>query len=955
MNKRASTREYSAGHLLTTLSGFNDNEKQFLHLFEASSTDGIPTALPTRVPGTCNWIFDDPDFRKWRRSDEQSSILWVYGDAGCGKTALMSLIAEQLRPKVIMAMKEERDMHKLPVLVCSFFCDDKDADRKSVPNVLRSLLYQLFSQRADLVRSAAPHFLKLTSGSPLSYGQLWKILKNVLDNYATGYISLVIDAIDECEESERDLFVDALGAYISKKSHSATNVVKVIVSSRPSVKITDRIASQSQELLLWDKERQRNIKRDIGLLIKDRIQDLKLRTRVSKNTIANLENKLSEKANGMFLWVILVLERLKDSCRSSKTALESMAVEIPSDLESLYRMTLMEIERADRTDRERFAARALQIIVGAYRPLSIEEFRYAVAIQPEHRTLHDLMDRSESNLARFLRGKLKCLVRIYESRIYLVHQSAKDFLIRHYSTRKGVHKSHFDFGTEATHGCLSASCIAFLSLNEFTEIKMFSENMRGFEELPGMLDIPDSPSLSDAPSAPSAPSSEDDTPANPTKETPFFEYASFYWAKHFASCQDTASPKLIEAAVVVCERNTTRLDNWSEQFRRSSSDWVTLPSSLDPSLTAAYFGHGKTIDYLLNHRRHKSSTWLTDQALTWAARMGHYDIVETLLGFDSSLSDAKVESGSPLSWASRNGHAKIVELLIGKGLQINSRDSRGRAPLSLAVGHGHTEIARSLLQVPTINVDIEARNGRTPIFWTVGHESESGLELLRLLLFEGHADLKHRDCRGRTILSVAAEDGDVYIVGFLLDLHYPGVQDLLDDVGDRDGRSPLSWATYYGQITVVEMLCHSGKIDAQLYSVDHRGQNAISLAADRNHANIIRVLAKYDPYGVDRPEENGRTPLSCAVWAGNEKTVRTLLETGLAVVDSISQRGRTPLSFAVADGRRDLVRILIQGGANPDNVHDRDVMAAEQKLRISARNDEEFGRNFRLLKQEIRR
>jgi ankyrin repeat protein len=117
----------------------------------------------------------------------------------------------------------------------------------------------------------------------------------------------------------------------------------------------------------------------------------------------------------------------------------------------------------------------------------------------------------------------------------------------------------------------------------------------------------------------------------------------------------------------------------------------------------------------------------------------------------------------------------------------------------------------------------------------------------------------------------------------------------------------------------------TGRIDVQLASVDKRGQNAVSLAADRSHGEVIKVLAQFYPQGVDCPEESGRTPLSCAMWGSpsNVETVRILIQTGLVDVNRKALNGRTPLSYAAAVGRPDLVRILVQeGGADldiPDN------------------------------------
>lgn len=387
---------------------------------------------------------------------------------------------------------------------------------------------------------------------------------------------------------------------------------------------------------------------------------------------------------------------------------------MPPDLDSLYRDVLTDIENGDHRE---FAARALQIIVGAIRPLSFDEIRYAIAIESGHRILKDVEMNSQPDPERTLRGVLGALINIHNSRVDLVHQSAKDFLIRYYSGPNDQRDSIFSF-EETVSNSLSFSCIAFLSLDDFAERSLVDENLKGLQELPGMQEYLTSVSSSSQSSENQAlTATRDGIPA-------FFEYASLNWAKHFARCRRIASQTLIESAVTLSERNTARLENWSEEFRRSSKNWVTLPPNLNPFLVGAYFNHLHLIQHLLTQHVDESSLLMADEALTWAARLGHYDIVNTFLGFDIKLGGANVDGSRPLCWASRNGHAKVVSLLLTKigSAQINSQDSEGRTPLSLAVGNGHLAVTEMLLASPKIIVDISNSRGWTPLFWAVGKD-----------------------------------------------------------------------------------------------------------------------------------------------------------------------------------------------------------------------------------------
>ena len=257
------------------------------------------------------------------------------------------------------------------------------------------------------------------------------------------------------------------------------------------------------------------------------------------------------------------------------------------------------------------------------------------------------------------------------------------------------------------------------------------------------------------------------------------------------------------------------------------------------------------------------------------------------------------------------------------------QNSKSRTALSLAVENKHSGIVKILLGLKDKNVDTPDRYGWSLLFWTVEqYFDEPGRNIFELLVSDPRIKLKRRDRYGRTILSWAAEIGAIAMVELLLALSNPAVQHLLDDVGDDNGRFPLSWAAWYGQVDMLRLLCSSGRVDAQLQSVDQHGQNVISLAADRNHPEGIKLLAKYDPDGVDRPNSSGRTPLSCAMWGDphNGATVRALLQTGLVNVNYADHNGRTPLSHAAASGRPDLIRILANsGGADLDSIQNADL------------------------------
>jgi ankyrin repeat protein len=861
--------------------------------------------LRPRSPGTCEWISSNNQLREWIL-DEHSSLLCITGDMGSGKSILTSYLVEQM--KTILAVTTQTG--STTVVVCSFFCDDKDVGRNHGQAILRGLLYQILTQRHDLMEHAIARFSEVVP-ERWSILVLWEILRDIMLNPKTGTIVLIIDAIDECEPCSRDRLLAAIKQFLIQKLEPPSTVLKLLMSSRNNVDITEEIEECSKIICLEDAAEVRGVEQDMKLVVKDQLDALAIKAKWPEETRQSLERRIVMKADRNFLWVSLVIQRLKGGPQTKKY-FEKVIEESPRDLDGLYCRILADIE----TENQALAAKILRILVGSFRPLATAEIQIALAIDLDHLTLRSVEEDSDMAVERTIRLVLGPLVRIHDFQVHFVHQSAKEFLLR-LASGKVADLSSFEldlrklYGTSlnSAHLELATACVEFLGLADFEERKVLDENVPAFLELPGATE---------------------ESPWSMDQKPPFFEYSASHWTRHLCGLGVSTPHHLLESSIRISRSGTNCLSNWSDQYRLSSKDYVTLPKDLDPLIVAAFFG----LVLLANKVLEKYPSELQDKskslALSWACRMGHADIAKLLLDHGTPVTGAWVEGGSPISWACVGGHLEIVKLLLDEASssQVNILDGNGRSPLSLAVGSGDLPIAKLLIAREDVDVNITDRTGSSPLLWAIGSKCEpKDLMVLKCLVSEPRVNIAQRDRYGRSVLSWAAEMGALDAVNILLQSSRPDIQSLLDDPGDTDrGWSPLSWAAYSGRCEVVKALCMTGRIDVQLASVDKRGQNAVSLAADRSHGEVIKVLAQFYPQGVDCPEESGRTPLSCAMWGSlsNVETVRILIQTGLVDVNRKALNGRTPLSYAAAVGRSDLVRILVEEGDADLDIPDND-------------------------------
>ena len=137
------------------------------------------------------------------------------------------------------------------------------------------------------------------------------------------------------------------------------------------------------------------------------------------------------------------------------------------------------------------------------------------------------------------------------------------------------------------------------------------------------------------------------------------------------------------------------------------------------------------------------------------------------------------------------------------------------------------------------------------------------------------------------------------------------------NVGDSEGRSPLSWAARNGHEEVVEILLEQEAANPD--KSDNFGQTPISFAAQNGHEGVAKILLRREEVDPNKPARSGRTPLLFAAWNGQEGVVKILLEQGEVNPDKPTSWGQTPLSYAAEYGQEGVVKILLERGeVNPD-------------------------------------
>ena len=342
--------------------------------------------VPKAHQTTFRWVFQCSDFSQpqtsfvsWLRSG--NGIFWINGKAGSGKSTLMRFIYDNSQTRQVLTEWANGTTLSLSVF---FFWNSGTLEQRSQCGLLRSLLFEVLREYTDLIPVVLPwlwarrYSATLDPSGVSEHNQL--SLAQVKEAFATLVhqkkvplkLCLFIDGLDEYEGDH-----EKIAEFFMTLSQSLS--VKICVSSRPLLVFEDAFAGcpnlKLQDLTLVDIENYVH-------------SQLTTHSRYQRHAFEEpmraplLEHEIVTRADGVFLWVRLVVDSLLSGLgnRDDIIDLEKRLRTLPGDLEKLYQHMLM--RRIDPLYIDR-ASMMFQIVqVGSLdTPLSILNFAFT---DPSH-------------------------------------------------------------------------------------------------------------------------------------------------------------------------------------------------------------------------------------------------------------------------------------------------------------------------------------------------------------------------------------------------------------------------------------------------------------------------------------------------------------------------------------------------------------------------------------------
>jgi hypothetical protein len=625
---------------------------------------------PLRVPGTCKWFLDHPQFLKWKQ-DEHSGLLWVSADPGCGKSVLArTLIDEGLLSDDLLTPS-----------LCYFFFKDGSPEQQGAARAISAILHQLFNDQPHLIHHALEYYRREGQHISSSFERTWTILKEAAADPAARQIVCVLDALDECEEDSRKLIIDSLKTLYSHAKHTQPLIVKFLVTSRPYEDIQRRFRSLTKyfpTIRLKGEQESEAISQEINLVLRERlVPEISVELDLCSAVEASLLDALLKVPNRTYLWLRLMTDDIrKTSGSTSAKGLGKLISSLPKSVDEAYDKIL------NRARDFALCRRLLHLVLAARRPLSTAEMNVAFHIKEGMRSTPDLDLEADARFKERIRDLCGLFITIVNDEVFLIHQTAREYLVQleTCSDQKSVWKQ--SFSPEESELIIAKCCILYLRFAEFemdnpfliqndetSREPIWPRNGYKFEDVRRRYNAKLARSDSYI--------YEDFKTASVLSAVPFFGYSSHFWLEHFLNKQALDEVDLA-LAIDLCDPRSRYFTRWMivrfDLLPRP--DDTLLDESIQGLLTfsslmvAVRFGWNWLVCKLLEDDTNEVNySNIYDQtALNLAASLRNVFAVRILVA-----AGASVDNHSALQIATNNFDGEILKILTACGANLNCR------------------------------------------------------------------------------------------------------------------------------------------------------------------------------------------------------------------------------------------------------------------------------------------
>ena len=718
-----------------------------------------------------------------------------------------------------------------------------------------------------------------TIDSPMSREAFQRLLRALLGRVdCQSRIVLVLDGLDK-DEWIKCVVIDEVTRLNSSRRRS--DLMRCLISSRESSDYNTH-GGQSRNINL---DHELGVQRDVLQFAESRLAEMYPTIANAKPHLTSFAKKICLQGQGNFLWVAVVLESLQ--CALPVAEREKEVQSLPPTIDGFYQRVLQSIPIQEKE----FVKRAFAWLIAANRPLGLHELTEALAIEPDSHGPPGI-----GTWASRIQMCSPLIVTTKDNTVRFRHSSVRRHLLS--ADRKGI----WEISLVEAHTFLARACL--------------------------MLATPekdkDSPFLL--------------WPQEIECVSSIKSYASTNWSFHYGlaesrsktlvgalhhwltitlhnDCEDLLLPETarlhqIETTILriaACHgfASLTQVSLEMGVNKNGSCDACDTPLAL-----AAAGGHLEVVALLIQRGASAAASYSSsgETALHLAAANGSQEIVKLLLKNGAKVdSDAGHSDRMSLHAAASSGNVDTMKMLMDYNVDLNIiiPDS-GETPLHLAASRGHLQTVKWLVEglgasdeemqlyesmvrqryYQTWTEDLLADPASTRCL-SCGTEAKrsarEGMSHLKSLCGR-YADINMRTREGRTALHLAASNGHVPTVRFLL-------QTGADvNIVDDNAYTALRLAAENGHLEAVKLLLTAG---ADLGS--HQCGATLKSVTNNGHDTVANLLA-WHFFNVEIMGKPCQWPVLALATKSKQNTVRNAIRKSHPRDHSMPRRIRTRAS-----------------------------------------------------------
>lgn len=810
------------------------------------------------------WLLQSSTYQGWRDS-RSSSVLWLHGTSGSGKSILARTVIENLQQKTDP--------------VAWLFFGRFNVEYSEI-HLLRALSAALLRQRPQTAyEDQLGGFLANLEhrGAHIPLRQFQKYLRQMLETFAAKeHVFLVLDGLDDWHWTKTRI-LDVLW----ETTFQSQNRVRIscMICSRIACGATVRDVRLNVMDINLDTNQ--SVRDEVGMLITNSLRQMTIKYPSRHADLANIEAELKKTGRSNFLWTSLILDEIARVLASPARLSHALIRALPSTLKGVYQRILSSVF-FNRKCNPQAARLVFAWATYATRPLQVPELIEAFSTRaptviPASQLFYESGGREllkEEALYAIAGGLLTVK---NKDTLKFIHRSAEEFC-----ANGGLKAAAFGSQLDPSHAheYLAQVCLQYL-LDQGKVQLLIS----GIDE-----------------------KNKATTEASRARN-PFLDYAVESWSRHYkiAEAHSIYLPGMLQHCLMkvqwesrpdhkICKSKISGIFALCVQLGFAKLGQVCIDLGVDindnikeashqrcetPLQAASANGHLNLVALLINKRAHinaPSGSGLTPLHL--AAFKGHYKVCRLLLSSGAEKNARTREGGeTPLHLAVAERHKEIVQILLAAGAHRNlSTTTSGKTPIHTAAEVGDPEICAMLLSgYPAIDHSSGKTWDQLLQLHMAASQGKLAQETRRVDPSYNHADESFDNCGWTWCRGMFEQSGSITSISLMRmpdekQRAYPNKQPTFSNDEVSTCFKPITHRTKtFGEVSakLTPEQPRGPRIGVPDYCINLRVKNragwtALHIAAARGYWDVCELLLAYggNPY---EPTSSGRTAIQLAI------------------------------------------------------------------------------------------